>query len=120
MSERSKEERLAEIWRRLSDAPACRSHDEALQQLGEIIRDVEDEWTEIVWDPENWQTDGRMYPPLEDSARDVPERQDLVRYRNRGHNTFIRDNGAIEIYDTAGTVVFSKLGADGRGVELGE
>jgi hypothetical protein len=59
-----------------------------------------------------------MYPPSEDSAREVSGRDDLVRYRSRAHHTYIRDNGAIEIRDISGTVVFSKAGADGEGVEL--
>ena len=59
-----------------------------------------------------------MYPPEDDSARVVEGRSDLVRYRHRGHNTFIRENGAIEIRDLAGAVLFAKAGADGRGVEL--
>jgi hypothetical protein len=59
-----------------------------------------------------------MYPPEEDSAREVPGRDDLVRYRSRAHNTYIRDNGAVEIRHIDGTVVFSKAGANGKGVEL--
>jgi len=59
-----------------------------------------------------------MYPPQEDSARDVPGRSDLVRYRSRGHNTFVRGNGAIEIRDLTGAVTFSKSGSDGLSVEL--
>jgi hypothetical protein len=82
------------------------------------LNEVEDELTDIPYAPENWQTDGRMYPPREDSAREVPGIDDLIRYRNRGHNTYIRDDGAIEIRDMNGTVVFAKAGADGEGVEL--
>jgi hypothetical protein len=64
------------------------------------------------------QTDGRMYPPEEDNAREVEERGDVIRYRHKAHNTFLRDNGAMEIQDVDGKVFFEKLGSDGRGVEL--
>jgi hypothetical protein len=118
MTEFSKDQRLAEVWKRLAAAPASASHREAFQLFNATIREVEDELTDIPYAPENWQTDGRMYPPQEDSARDVPGRVDLVRYRSRGHNTFIRTNGAIEVRDWAGNVVFAKPGFDGAGVEL--
>ena len=88
--------------------------------LSATIREVEDALTDIPYAPENWRTDGRMYPPQEDSARDIPERVDLVRYRSRVHNTFIRTNGAIEVRDIAGNVVFTKPGSDGAGIELEE
>ena len=120
MTEFSKEERLAEVWKRLGAAPEPCSHDEAHQLLGDFIHEVEDDLTDIPRDPVNWQTDGRMYPPQEDSARVVFGRSDVVRYRSRGHHTFIRTNGAIEVRDTAGTVVFAKSGSDGAGVELEE
>ncbi len=68
-------------------------------------------------DPESWQTDGRMYPPRADNARDVENRPDLVRYRSRGHNTLIRENGAIEIRDLQNNVLLSKPGSSGVGVD---
>lgn len=118
MAESSKEDRFAEFLRRLSAAPPAGTAQEALRLLGDTLNEVEDELTDIPYAPENWQTDGRMYPPREDSAREVRGRDDLIRYRNRGHNSYIRDNGAIEVRDIRGTVVFSKAGADGEGVEL--
>jgi len=54
-----------------------------------------------------------MYPPQVDSRRDVPEHPEVTRYRNRAHNTFVRTNGAIEIRDLGGEVLFRKAGADG-------
>jgi hypothetical protein len=51
-------------------------------------------------------------------AEDVEGRSDVIRYRHKAHNTFIRDNGAIKIQDVDGKVLFEKLGSDGRGVEL--
>jgi len=113
-----KEDRFQEFLRRLANAPAAGSHDEALALLSETLNEVEDEFTEIPYWPEHWQTDGRMYPPEEDNAREVDGRPDVIRYRHKGHNTFIRDNGAIEIRDLAGNILFAKRSANGQGVEL--
>jgi hypothetical protein len=114
----TKEERFREFLTRLINAPRASSHDEALALLSQTLNDVEDEFSEIPCRPEEWQTDGRMYPPRKDNARDVPGREDVIRYRHRSHNTFIRDNGAIEIRDLHGLTLLEKPGADGRGVEL--
>lgn len=90
---------------------------EALTLIEDTLAAVEDALTDIPNDPASWQTDGRMYPPQADNARDVENRSDLVRYRSRGHNTLIRSNGAIEIRDLQGNVLLSKPGQDGNGVD---
>lgn len=118
MKASSKEERFREFLKRLSAAPATSTAATALEQLSRILCEVEDELTDIPNQPENQLTDGRMYPPQADRAREVPGRDDLTRYRSRGHNTFIRSNGAIEIRELSGQVAFGKAGADGKGVEL--
>ena len=76
--------------------------------------------TDIPFDPDAWLSDGRMYPPQGDSRRKVPGRNDLVRYRSLGHNTWIGANGAIRIAGVDGQVFLEKPGADGRTVELEE
>lgn len=118
MADSSKDERFAEFLMRLSAAPSASTAQDALSLLSDSLNQVEDELTDIPYAPESWQTDGRMYPPQADFARDVSGREDLVRYRSKVHNTYIRNNGAIEIHDTNGTAVFSKAGTDGKGVEL--
>jgi len=110
----TKAERFAEFLRRPHAAPAAASFDEAIQQVGDILNTVEDEMTLIPYDPANWQSDGRMYPPQLDNRRAVPGRSDLWRFRSKSHNTLIADNGAIEIRDLSGRPVFTKCGADGR------
>ncbi|EAQ77619.1 hypothetical protein [Blastopirellula marina] len=114
----SKEDRFQEFLRRLADSSSASSHDEAFALLSNTLNKVEDELTDILSQPDRWQSDGRMYPPREDNARDVDGRCDVIRYRHKGHNTFVRENGAIEIQDLAGSLLFKKLGSDGRGVEL--
>lgn len=113
----SKEERVQEFLRRLHEAGCVESAEAAFTLIGETLCAVEDELTDIANRPENWQTDGRMYPPQADNARDVDGRPDLIRYRSRAHNTFIGENGSIEIQDLQGIVLLSKPGKDGRGIE---
>lgn len=115
--EYSREERVAEFLKRLTEAEDADSDSMAFQLISDVLNAVEDEMTEIPYRPDQWQNENRMYPPEEDNARDVEGRPDLVRYRSRGHNTFIRSNGAIEIRNLAGKVLISKHGQDGKGVE---
>ena len=111
----SKGERIREFFRRLRAAPPAADHAEAMRQIADILNRVEDEMTSIPFDPAFPLNDGRMYPPLPDSKRAVPDRTDVTRYRSKGHSTLIGENGAIRIIDHGpGGVVFDKPGADGE------
>jgi hypothetical protein len=113
----SKQERFEEFCRRLQGMPRARSFAEAYEQLCSILNEVEDELTAIPFNPDNWQTDGRMYPPQPDSMREVDGHPEVRRFRSRAHNTFIGDNGSIEIQVASSkAVAFSKPGEDSRGV----
>ncbi len=114
----SKAERFQEFLNRLEKSTPASSHNDAFKLLSDTLNQVEDEFTNIPFQPEHWQTDGRMYPPEDDNAREVEGKSDLLRYRHKAHNTFIRNNGAIEIQDVDGKVLFEKCGSDGRGVDL--
>lgn len=106
----SKAERVEEFLRRLAAAPAATSAEEAIELLASTLNGVEDEFTTIPYVPAKWMTDGRMYPPQPDSARPVPGRPDLVRYRNRAHNTVVGTDGSIEISEVGGKCLLSKPG----------
>jgi hypothetical protein len=102
-----------EFCRRLSAAPVVVSFDEAYEQLCDILNQVEDDLTDIPFNPDAWQTDGRMYPPQLDNLRDVPDRPRVKRFRSRRHSIYIADNGAIEIRtEPDGQLTLSKPGAD--------
>lgn len=112
-----KPERFREFLRRLGSAPAASTFDEAYEQLCVVLNEVEDSMTSIPFNPELWQTDGRMYPPQADSVREVEGHPKVKRLRSLKHNTYIGENGAIEIRPAPdGEVILAKPGADGKGV----
>ena len=110
----SKAERLEELYRRLRLARPAKTFEEAYELICSTLNAVEDELTDIPYDPERWQEDGRLYPPFDDSVREVPGHPRLRRFRSLAHNTYIGDNGAIEIRNLAGEVELEKPGADGK------
>jgi hypothetical protein len=78
---------------------------------------VEDELTDIPYNQETSDTDGRLYPPLRENLRDVKGHPQVRRHRHRLHVTFFGANGAVEIQQVqTGDVCFQKPGQDGRGV----
>jgi len=111
-----REQRLREFIRRLRDAPAASSFEEARRLLEKTLNDVEDEMSGVPFDPARWESDGRMYPPQDDSERSVPGRPAVRRYRSRRHNTFIGTNGALEIRTIDDEILLSKAGVDGRSI----
>jgi hypothetical protein len=111
-----KSQRLGEFFRRLAEAPACSDFESAYYLVCSVLNSVEDQWTGIPYLPEQWQSDGRLYPPQLDNMRDMPEHPRVKRFRSVAHNTYISDDGAIEIRHIHGEVLFSKLSANGKGV----
>jgi hypothetical protein len=110
----SKKERFQIFLQRLKEAKCPDSAAAALALLSDTLNSVEDEFSGIPGHPEKWETDGRMYPPQEDSVRNVPGRPSLRRYRSRAHNTFIGQNGSIRIETIEEKLLFEKPGCDGR------
>ena len=91
-----------------------RSAEDALDLLAKILNAVEDELSGVPFRPENWMSDGRLYPPQADARVRCPERPSLRKYRNKGHYNFIGRNGSIRIETLAGRVLLNKPGQDGR------
>jgi hypothetical protein len=115
--------RGSETLRETSDgfeerAEPQRTFEDAYELLCSTLNSVEDELSGVEYNPENWMTDGRLYPPQQDSfRRDCDGYAEVVRMRTRGHNVFIGPNGAIEIEVVhSSEIIFSKDGADGEGV----
>ncbi|WFU31480.1 hypothetical protein QA635_33915 [Bradyrhizobium brasilense] len=116
-------QRIAVFLDRLGSAAPAASHDEAFELLRRTLTAVEDELSGVPDDPDNYLDNGRLYPPRQDSRRKVPGRPDLVRYRSKGHNTWIGLNGAIRIEELSGKsggqrCCLDKPGKDGRTVRL--
>lgn len=112
-----KKARLKLFYERLGAAPAASTHDEAFALIRTTLDAVEDEHSGVPNNPQNFQTDGRLYPPQIDSVRKVEGLPDVLRYRSSNHNTFIGSNGAIEVRQIDPEEgQFAKPGADGKGV----
>ena len=110
--------RMKEFFKRLRLAEPARNAQQAFDLIARVLNAVEDEMTSIPYDPSSWKSDGRLYPPQSDAVRDVPGFPAVRRYRSVGHNTFIAENGAIQIAvpppSDGGRIVLSKRGADGK------
>ena len=110
----NKKERIKIFLERLSAESPASSEKDAYQLLSKALNDVEDEHTGIPYDIDSWMDDGRMYPPQQDSKNNT-DNDRVVRYRNKGHNTYIADNGAIQIKDIRKRqILLDKPGADGK------
>ena len=110
-----KAERLAEFLRRLRNLPTAGDAAEAREQIERTLNAVEDELTSIPFDPSQWQSDGRLYPPQDDNMI-ATDNAFVVCFRSVRHRTYIGVNGSIEIKEGTGSLVFSKSGADGRSI----
>ena len=82
--------------------------------LAQTLNVVEDELSGVPYRPQNWRTDGRMYPPQEDSCVKFPERPSLRKYRSKGHYDYIGLNGSIRIETLEAEILLDKSGQDGR------
>ena len=78
-----------------------------------VLNSVEDEFSEIPFNPDGWVDDGRMYPPTEKNRRAESGRPGVRRYRSARHNTFVGENGSIRIEDIEGRILIDKEGANG-------
>ncbi|HEY3763132.1 MAG TPA: hypothetical protein VGN23_15410 [Verrucomicrobiae bacterium] len=110
----SKAKRLQKFLKRLKAASPANSADAAFDLLAETLNAVEDESSGVPFRPEIWETDGRLYPPKEDSRVKCPERPSLRKYRNKGHYNYIGLNVSICIETLDSKILLDKPGYDGR------
>lgn len=112
-----KRTRLQEVFRRLAEVPAARTFSEMRGQLDDVLNEVEDQLTGTPYNEDSWMSDGRLYPVQDDYVYKVEGHPRLMLLRARRNEIYIGDNGSIEVRHAASrTIVFSKPGADGRGV----
>ena len=104
------------------------------EQLANTLNEVEDELTPFPYDPADLDPSSRrratdrMYPVQDDNVNDVVGHPKVKQLTSVGEQTFIGDNGAIEIRSkrradgslavpaTTGRLLFARPGLDGRGV----
>jgi len=60
--ELSKRERLTIFFSRLEEASPPSTGEAAHELLCATLNSVEDEFTDVPFDPDSWHTDGRLYP----------------------------------------------------------
>jgi len=110
-----KNERFALFVREMEEAAPAASFEEARLLLETVLNGVEDRHSGVPYNPENWQADGRLYPPHDDSERKSDTRGVRI-FRTRGHRVSIAENGALRIVaaDLPARIIFEKVGKDGR------
>jgi hypothetical protein len=105
-------ERLVEFYRRLAAATPAANSEEALGLMCRILEEVEDDLSGIPKQappPRVTMFDGRLYPPLGDMVRRLPEGGIVA--RTRKHTIMIGANGSISILRTANSELeFTKSG----------
>jgi hypothetical protein len=109
----SKGKRLEIFLERLRAAAPANSTEEAFDLLANTLNAVEDELSGVPNRPENYKTDGRLYPPQEDRRAKYPERPSLRKYWSAAHVSFFGINGSIRIETSKGEIVLDKPGRDG-------
>lgn len=109
-----KKTRLKAFLARLAKAAPASSESSGLALIAQTLNQTEDKLTDIPYNPEAWSDDGRMYPPQQDSRR--THNAAIARYRSRGHNTFIANNGAIRIEAENQQILLDKPGSNGKKV----
>ena len=107
---------------RLEQAEAASDHDGAFTLLAGTLNGVEDELSCAPNEPDNWRSNGRLFPPQTDSAgaplvNDAGEATAIPYRHNPPHRTILGLNGAIRIENKDTRVIYlDKPGQDGRTV----
>lgn len=105
----TKVERIAEFLKRMIAAPTASSASSAFDLITKTFLAVEEEMA---------GDDDPMFSPSGDFYYDVEGRDDLLLFRQAGHETIIRTNGAILIRNRKTKAVsLDKPGHDGKKVD---
>jgi hypothetical protein len=113
----NKAARLRLFLARLAASPIAANHDQAFALIASVLNAVEDEHSGVPADPNNWRSDGRMYPPQADNARPSADLPGVIVYRSFAHRTLIASNGAFTIIElSTNKALIEKLGGDGKGL----
>jgi hypothetical protein len=112
-------ERIALFYEQLEVLPPFVSHDHALQEIGRVLTEIEDQHSGVPRDLSDTPevTGGRMYPPhaLYAKQTDLPG---VILYTQKGHRTYIGNGGAVLIINRrTGAVEFEKPGIGGERIE---
>lgn len=111
-----RKQRFALFVAALEEAPAASDRASARELVTRILNAIEDAHSGALYDPPNWMTDGRMYPPHDDFEQPSPVAHAAL-FHTVGHRVWIADNGAIQIEVRKGQhscrVELDKAGADG-------
>jgi hypothetical protein len=111
-----KKERFLLFIERLKTSSPANSFETGRCLVDDCLNFVEDLYSGMPYNPEQWLTDGRMYPPADDSERKSTSEK-VRRFRTRNHYLEIGDNGAIRILlARSEEVIIDKAGANGATV----
>ncbi len=103
-------QRIDEFYKRLKKAPKAKNADEALGQVRSKLDEVEDELSGVPKKnppPPPKESDGRMYPPLDDFIKRNADGS--ITATTRGHNIKLGADGSITITSRkTGDIEFQK------------
>ena len=113
----NRSKRRALFLAELEQATAAHDVASARALLAETMNLIEEAHSGVPYDPENWMTDDRMYPPQDDLEQPSPL-AGAVLFHSLGHAIWFAANGAIRIEGRRGSnkghVDLDKPGADGK------
>ena len=110
-------QRFALFLAALKEAPAAHDRASARLLLEVTLNRIEEAYSGLPFDPENWKNDGRMYPPQSDQEQVSPIPGTSLFFSLK-HRIWIGDNGAVRIErrlpPNPGSVELDKPGSDGN------
>ena len=111
------QQRFALFLTTLEQEPFASNQVSARELLTKILNAVEDAHSGAPYDPANWKTDGRMYPPQDDNKK-IATISGASVFHTKGHRVWFGDNGSIRLEvrrgPGTGRIELDKPGADGK------